>query len=417
MACSISWVGYSDYSGQYLATVYAYNPATDTWTSEAPLPSPRAQSSIAVANGILYAIGGYASAGPIADVEAYDPNTNAWTAKAPLPVPRWASVAGVVNGIIYIAAGNDLNGPATTTTYAYDPSADAWTSMAPIPTGRSGSATGGVINGILYVVGGCAVPAPALNTVEAYNPATNTWAEMSPMPTARFYLSGGVIGNTLYALGGTTQGAYASYYALATNEAFTPPDTTPPDITITSPTAATYLLNQAVPCAYSCGDSDDTVTVCAGPVPNGADIDTASIGARTFTVNATDSHGNSSSSSVNYSVAYNICALYDQTHSVKSGATIPIKLELCDSNGADQSASAIVVHATGVAMASTNASETLQDAGNANADDDFRFDSTLGTTGGYIFNLSTKGYPTGSFKLQFTAGGDPTIHITQFQVK
>jgi Beta-propeller repeat len=32
---------------------------------------------------------------------------------------------------------------------------------------------------------------------------------------------------------------------------------------------------------------------------------------------------------------YNICTLYDQTKSVKSGSTVPIKPELCDGNGND----------------------------------------------------------------------------------
>ncbi len=150
---------------------------------------------------------------------------------------------------------------------------------------------------------------------------------------------------------------------------------------------------------------------------SGASIDTTSVGTKTFTVDATDSHSNSSSKSISYSVAYRICALYDQTHSIKSGATIPIKLELCDASGIDSSASTIVAHATGVVMVSNNASETLQSSGNANPDNDFRFDSTLGTTGGYIFNLSTKGYPTGTFNLQFTAGSDPTTHVTSFQVQ
>ncbi len=196
-------------------------------------------------------------------------------------------------------------------------------------------------------------------------------------------------------------------------------DAQPPNITISVPTNTTYALNQAVPSSYTCTDpvAGDLITVCAGPVADGDDIDTASVGVKTFTVNATDSHNLSSSQSVNYTVAYGVCPQYDKTRSVKSGSRIPIKLELCDINGVDRSASGIVVHATGVVMASSNAAQTLQDAGDANPDNDFRFDSTLGTSGGYIFNLSTKGYPSGTFNLQFTAGDDPTIHTASFQVR
>jgi hypothetical protein len=52
---------------------------------------------------------------------------------------------------------------------------------------------------------------------------------------------------------------------------------------------------------------DDAVSLCSGPAADGAAIDTASVGAKTFTVNATDSHSNSVSQNVNYNVADNIC--------------------------------------------------------------------------------------------------------------
>ena len=77
-------------------------------------------------------------------------------------------------------------------------------------------------------------------------------------------------------------------------------------------------------------------------------------------------------------VTYNICPLYDQTKAVKKGATIPIKLQLCDGNGMNLSASSVVVPATAVTRVSDNVSGLLEDAGNANPDNNFRYDSTLG---------------------------------------
>ncbi len=60
-----------------------------------------------------------------------------------------------------------------------------------------------------------------------------------------------------------------------------------------------------------------------------------------------------------------------------------------------------------------------EDTGNANPDSDFRFDATLGTSGGYIFNLSTKGLGGGTYGFTFTAGNDPTVHsvLPGFSVK
>jgi len=116
-------------------------------------------------------------------------------------------------------------------------------------------------------------------------------------------------------------------------------------------------------------------------------------------------------------VSYRIYALYDQTKAVKSGSTIPIKFQLYDASDLNVSASSITVHAVSVTQVSTNAPGTLEDSGNANPDLDFRYDSTLGGTGGYIFNLSTKGDSTGTYQINFTAGADPTPHYLLFQVK
>jgi hypothetical protein len=116
------------------------------------------------------------------------------------------------------------------------------------------------------------------------------------------------------------------------------------------------------------------------------------------------------------SVAYNISALYDQTKSVNSGAVFPIKLQLCSFANVDLSASTIVVHATSVTSIS-GYSGPPESPGNANPDNDFRFDTTLGPSGGYIFNFSTSGLTTGTYSLQFTAIGDPTTHSVYFGVK
>ena len=194
---------------------------------------------------------------------------------------------------------------------------------------------------------------------------------------------------------------------------YTLPDTTPPAISLVAPTATTYLLNKSIVASYTCTDPDDAVSLCSGTVASGANIDTASVGVKTFTVNTADSHSNSVSQSVNYNVAYNICTDYDTSHSKKSGSTVPIKLTICDVSGANQSDSTIVLHATAVIMVSNSDTEPLVDSGNANPDDDFRF--IAGPE--YIFNLSTSGYPAGKFALQFTVSGDPTTHSALFQLK
>lgn len=187
-----------------------------------------------------------------------------------------------------------------------------------------------------------------------------------------------------------------------------------PSIQITTPAnGATYLLNQQVPASYSCADGGSGIASCTGNVANGAAIPTGAVGVASFTVSASDNVGNQSSSSVGYTLAYNVCSLYNVV-AKQTGSTYPIKLRLCDASGANVSSSNLSVTAVGAFQASNSAPAPLDDSGSANPDMNFRYDATLG---GYIFNLSLNGYASGTYYLQFRAGNDPTVHSAQFQVK
>lgn len=110
---------------------------------------------------------------------------------------------------------------------------------------------------------------------------------------------------------------------------------------------------------------------------------------------------------VTYEVpVYSVCPLYDASKSYKSGAAVPLKLQLCDASGNNLSSSSIRLHATELTNVDSLASGVIEDSGNANPEDDFRYDAALGGTGGYVFNKSTKGLTAGTWKLAFSVDGD-----------
>lgn len=119
-----------------------------------------------------------------------------------------------------------------------------------------------------------------------------------------------------------------------------------------------------------------------------------------------DDNFGSFTATVTYTPTYDICPLYDIDKGVHQGATIPIKFYLCDAGGNDLSSPSITVHVTGLTLTTTATSGVVDDSGAANPDNDFRFDPTLGASGGYIFNLSTKPLSAGTWSLAFTASGD-----------
>ena len=80
------------------------------------------------------------------------------------------------------------------------------------------------------------------------------------------------------------------------------PDTSGPDITISTPAdGASFPLGSTVLADYACTDQT-AVASCVGTVADGATIDTATPGPHNFTVNASDTLGNPSSLTVNYNV-------------------------------------------------------------------------------------------------------------------
>jgi len=81
-------------------------------------------------------------------------------------------------------------------------------------------------------------------------------------------------------------------------------DANPPEITVTAPAdGAVYAVGEHVTAQYSCTDEASGVDSCVGSLPLGAAVDTASVGEKSFSVQASDKAGNTASKTVNYRVA------------------------------------------------------------------------------------------------------------------
>jgi N-acetylneuraminic acid mutarotase len=173
----------------------AYDPKTDRWSRLSMLPTPR-DSPCAVAakcadgRVLIYTIGGRDFRGPngnLGSVEAYDPATDTWTPKAPMPTPRHAFTATLgPDGRIYAVGGNPAS-RFTDTLEIYDPVKDAWSTGAPMLYPQEcacSSSTPGPAGEVL-VFGGRDLHQRALMTVVAYNPRTNTWRALAPLSQAR----------------------------------------------------------------------------------------------------------------------------------------------------------------------------------------------------------------------------------------
>jgi uncharacterized membrane protein len=114
---------------------------------------------------------------------------------------------------------------------------------------------------------------------------------------------------------------------------------------------------------------------------------------------------------------HNICLLYDAARSVRAGATMPIKLQVCTASGGNLSGPQLAVAARHLVRTNEVTNAGVQDSGNANPDSNFRFDPDLGIGGGYVYNLSTKALSQGSYTLLFQVGSEPHLYSAPFQLR
>jgi N-acetylneuraminic acid mutarotase len=135
-------------------------------------------------DGKIYVFGGYPGCcgSYLSSSFSYDPASDTWTPIAPMPTPRESAAAAVAaNGKIYVAGGNG-SGPVEQTMETYDPAANTWETDAPMPTGMTNMSLVAAPNGNLYGFGEPEPFTSPAGTVLQYTPATNSWATLAPMP-------------------------------------------------------------------------------------------------------------------------------------------------------------------------------------------------------------------------------------------
>lgn len=274
-------------TGGTVGTNEEYDPATDTWTYKASMPTPRAYFAIAVCQDKIYCLSngvnevydpvtdswetktplpialdvmqanvlddkiyliGYVSGNSSSSgsrmplTKVYDPATDSWITKAHMPIPMTAYVSIVLDDKIYVMGGL-FTYPSSNINQIYDPKTDSWSQGAPLPTGDMYGAIAVATTGELapkrtYVISGAA----ASNQI--YDPATDSWANGADLPTLRLNFGIGVVKDTFYVIGGqvfTYPSIFSNPYGpsvtpYATNEQYTPAGYGTPDPTYQTPT-------------------------------------------------------------------------------------------------------------------------------------------------------------------------------------
>ncbi len=204
--------------GEGSTATFAYDTATETWTSSDLAPRPHAGNHHAaeVVDGKLYLFGGLGG-GSEGKVQIYDPATNEWSEGEPMPFAAGSSSTAVIGNQVYVAGG--IVGSSTTAQAArYTPATDTWETIAPMPEGRNHAAAESD-GSKMFVFGGRGLGsgdgnevANGFDTVQVYDPATDSWesslepeSTLAPLPQARGGMGTAVFaGGEFWVMGGET---------------------------------------------------------------------------------------------------------------------------------------------------------------------------------------------------------------------
>jgi len=173
-------------------------------------------------------------------------------------------------------------------------------------------------------------------------------------------------------------------------------------------------------------DQNVTVTLVGanGPVASGSgtidsngqfsvSFNTAALGAGSYTIQyayAGDANFQGSNGSGTLQVTYAIKKHSNTSRPVRSGAELPIRLEVTDASGNNLSSAHLTV--TAISLLGPNGQTyTLHAEDRAKANNAFRH-----VHGGYVYDLDTHDLPAGTYTLLVKVGDDPVLHAVTFVV-
>lgn len=197
-----------------------FDPVANRWRPLAPPPFTRTHFAAAAHDGRLFAIGGYGGGvrqdGQFSsEVFSYDPRTEAWRAEPPLPVALHGHRAVDLDGTLHVLGGtNDF----ADFSHHFVLREDRWERAAPLPRGNCFF--------VAEAHRGTIVMAAGLGEgVWRYDPAANAWSRLPDHEPPRYHADGAVARGRLYLFGGapTADGIRETFDSIPLEKGEAPP--------------------------------------------------------------------------------------------------------------------------------------------------------------------------------------------------
>ena len=161
---------------------------------------------------LVYAVGGTDGTSDLATVEAYDPAANTWTTLPELPEARSDFGVAFADGRL-VAVGGVSGGQVLKSVAALDLATQSWTGLPDMDTARHGMAVAGV-GKTVYAIGGATgvgdsqitSSAEALKLAPRKPQPASEWRSLPDAPTARLMMAWTVLDGKIWIAGGMRHG-------------------------------------------------------------------------------------------------------------------------------------------------------------------------------------------------------------------
>jgi hypothetical protein len=225
--------GGSSGSGR-LASAEIYDPDLNSWSPTGALSTARNSHTATLlcdlnlpvcGDSRVLVVGGQDAGGnALASVELYDPATQVWSSMAPLAVARYGhSSIRLPSGKVLVTGGccaDAISRTSLASTEIWDPATGLWSRGPDLAGPRASHAIAPISNGTVIVVGGAWRAVSPVATAEIYEPALNAWRPTGGLSTARvFHTATRLIGDRILVTGGSAGGCCSG---LASAELFMP---------------------------------------------------------------------------------------------------------------------------------------------------------------------------------------------------
>lgn len=298
------------------ATITLDETSTNTSTSTSTVLSEQTKDSAftAIKKRGIWLVGGIGTTNntPVSQIDLFDPVTSTWySSVTTLPTPRAYAVVVSFKEKIYVIGGLVVSGSTlipSNIVEVYDPSLGTWTTMNNITRNLSG-AVGGVSGNNIYILGGTTssdmTTGTILNTIYRFTPEVGTggtWAEYTSQNSIypRIDMSGCSYNGSIFFTNGRR---YDNGLEQATSDIYVAPNNTVSSITEASTNTARHGSGAAcyrpIPTDTNPGDTPAVLIVGGSTATNTVQPPSALTPSNTFDYYALDSTTNTFTSGGN----------------------------------------------------------------------------------------------------------------------